>query len=88
MNQYQNNIQKVYDALSEEHEFLDTPCVSALEKLNASGNKPYIGEDGKLYIYPAGYSKSIAKYLEANNLVKTACVEEGSVFCDTSANLI
>ena len=88
MNQYKNNIQRVYDALTEEHEFLDTPCVSALEKLNASGNRPYIGEDGKLYIYPENHAKSIAKYLEANELVETASLEEGSVLCDTSANLI
>ena len=89
MNQYNENMQRVYDDLQTSHETLNTPCVSALEKLNASGNNLYIGTDGKLYAVPVGYGKTISKYLENNELVvKSEAVVESGVFCDTSANLI
>lgn len=88
MNQYNENMQRVYDDLTSEKEILNTPCVSALEKLNASGNHVYIGGDGKLYAVPVGYSRTIAKYLENNGLVKTENEMNASVFCDTSANLV
>jgi hypothetical protein len=88
MNQYNENMQRVYDDLQVSHETLNTPCVAALEKLNASGNNLYIGTDGKLYAVPVGHAKAIAKYLENNGLVKSEAVVEGSVFCDASANLI
>ena len=88
MNQYNKNMQRVYDDLTSEKEILKTPCVSALEKLSASGNHVYIGDDGKLYAVPVGHAKSVAKYLENNGLVKTENEMAGSVFCDTSANLI
>lgn len=89
MNQYNENMQRVYDDLQVSHETLNTPCVPALEKLKASGNEAYIDEKGILRVVPVGYGKSIAKYLENNGLVKSEeAVVEGSVFCDTSANLI
>lgn len=88
MIQYNENMQRVYDDLSAEKEILNTPCVSALEKLKESGNNVYIGEDGKLYAIPVGHAKSIAKYLENNGLVKSPEQEVANVFCDTSASLI
>lgn len=89
MNQYNENMQRVYDDLQSAKETLNTPCVSALEKLNASGNNVYIGDDGKLYAVPNGYAKSVAKYLENNGLVKDeSTIATSSVFCDTSASLV
>lgn len=89
MSQYNENMQRVYDDLQREVEVLSTPCVPALEKLNASGNKMYIDEKGVLRAVPVGHAKSIAKYLENSGLVKSEnTVAEGSVFCDTSASLV
>ena len=89
MNQYNENMQRVYSDLQSEREILNTPCVSALEKLNASGNNVYIDEEGKLRAIPSGYAKSVAKYLENNGLVKCESeVATNSVFCDHSASLV
>lgn len=94
MNQYEKNMQRVYDIQNGNPETLEsTALVPAVERLKEAGIDLCV-VDGKLVGRTNRYAKSICNFLERNDLVAVNSQEdefisvENAMFCDSPANSI